>query len=227
MDFLEQLLGVDLDVTTRTLIAFVAVLVLILLVAWLFRRLSHGTARAARRGRIARLAILEAIPIDQRRRLVLLRRDNAEHLILIGGGSDLVIEQGIHRTPRHPGVRTGERIEPAARPPAPAHPAEPPPRPVPAARAAPPLPERRVAPPIPPAPAAPAAAPAAPAPAGGWEKAATERQLAEMAERLKAALREPQTADASPQAGAKREPAAASGQADEEPAVPAGTRRSE
>ena len=95
MEYLEQLLGTDLNVTMRTLIAFAIVLILILVVAWVFRRLSYGAVRRPRRGRVARLAVLEAIAIDQRRRLVLLRRDNTEHLVMIGGAGDVVIEQGI------------------------------------------------------------------------------------------------------------------------------------
>lgn len=39
-----------------------------------------------------RLQVLETAVIDTRRRLVLIRRDDVEHLILIGGPADLVIE---------------------------------------------------------------------------------------------------------------------------------------
>ena len=42
-----------------------------------------------------RLAILEVAPLDAKRRLVLVRRDGAEHLLLIGGESDLVVERAI------------------------------------------------------------------------------------------------------------------------------------
>src|SRR5262249_49192395 len=35
--------------------------------------------------------------IDSRRRLVLIRRDNVEHLLIIGGPSDVVVEQNIVR----------------------------------------------------------------------------------------------------------------------------------
>ena len=51
MEYLEQLLGTDLNVTMRTLIAFAIVLILILVVAWVFRRLSYGAVRRPRRGR--------------------------------------------------------------------------------------------------------------------------------------------------------------------------------
>jgi hypothetical protein len=37
--------------------------------------------------------------VDQRRRLILVARDDTEHLLLVGGGADLVIESAI-RPPR-------------------------------------------------------------------------------------------------------------------------------
>jgi hypothetical protein len=46
-----------------------------------------------RRGQ--RLGVSEYHELDKTRRLVLVRRDNTEHLILIGGPQDVVIEQGI------------------------------------------------------------------------------------------------------------------------------------
>ena len=42
-----------------------------------------------------RLGISEYHEIDKTRRLVLVRRDETEHLILIGGAQDLVVESGI------------------------------------------------------------------------------------------------------------------------------------
>ncbi len=42
-----------------------------------------------------RLEILEQANVDGRRRLVMIRRDNVEHLIMTGGPVDVVIETGI------------------------------------------------------------------------------------------------------------------------------------
>lgn len=47
------------------------------------------------RNRQPRLQVLDAAAIDARRRLVLVRRDNVEHLVMIGGPTDIVIESGI------------------------------------------------------------------------------------------------------------------------------------
>jgi hypothetical protein len=42
-----------------------------------------------------RLAVVEHANVDGRRRLVLVRRDNVEHLIMTGGPVDVLIESGI------------------------------------------------------------------------------------------------------------------------------------
>lgn len=47
------------------------------------------------RNRQPRLQVLDAAAVDARRRLVLVRRDDVEHLIMIGGPTDIVIESGI------------------------------------------------------------------------------------------------------------------------------------
>jgi hypothetical protein len=71
---------------------------LIALTAWLVRRfgaerLGTGTTR----GRQPRLAVIDAASVDGRRRLVLIRRDNVEHLMMIGGPTDVVVEANIVR----------------------------------------------------------------------------------------------------------------------------------
>jgi flagellar protein FliO/FliZ len=47
-----------------------------------------------------RLGLVESTAIDGRRRLLLIRRDNVEHLILTGGPVDMVVETGIAYAPR-------------------------------------------------------------------------------------------------------------------------------
>src|SRR4249919_3884104 len=95
---MDSLFGAEGSLIVRFVVAFVIVLALIGLTFWLIRR--FGTARvgaAAQRGRQPRLAVIDAAPVDGRRRLVLVRRDNVEHLLLIGGPSDFVVEQNIVR----------------------------------------------------------------------------------------------------------------------------------
>ena len=105
--------------------AFVAVLALIGLAAWLVRRFAGNRLGAnTSRGRMPRLAVIDAAAVDGRRRLVLVRRDNVEHLLMIGGPTDIVVEPNIVRAipgrdqmPPRPAVGTAEpqpRIVPLA-----------------------------------------------------------------------------------------------------------------
>ncbi len=100
---------------------FVAVLALIGVAAWLVRRFATSRLGAnTNRGRMPRLAVIDAAAVDGRRRLVLVRRDNVEHLLMIGGPTDIVVEPNIVRaTPgrealpqRPPGTELPPRIAP-------------------------------------------------------------------------------------------------------------------
>lgn len=51
-----------------------------------------------------RLAVVEQASVDGRRRLLLVRRDDVEHLIMTGGPVDVVIETGINPS-RAPAVQ--------------------------------------------------------------------------------------------------------------------------
>ncbi|WP_202617947.1 flagellar biosynthetic protein FliO [Aureimonas leprariae] len=97
---------------------------LLLLVVFLNRRMKRGGAIGAGRSRGPRLAVLDVAAVDQRRKLVLLRRDDVEHLVLIGGQNDLVVESGILRAPvsAHNGAEErvpAARVEPVATQPPP------------------------------------------------------------------------------------------------------------
>lgn len=68
----------------------------LILVLWLIR--GRGGPSPFLRGgknRQPRLQVLDAAAVDTRRRLVLVRRDDVEHLIMIGGPTDVVIESSI------------------------------------------------------------------------------------------------------------------------------------
>jgi len=91
----------------------VVVLGLLALAFWLVRRFGGGRlGSGAARGRQPRLAVIDQANVDGRRRLVLIRRDNIEHLLIIGGPSDVVVEQNIVR------AATASREGAAVRPPA-------------------------------------------------------------------------------------------------------------
>jgi flagellar protein FliO/FliZ len=80
----------------RFALALVFVLALIGMLAALARRAGFGfPAKAVKPGGGRRLSVIEVTPIDGRRRLVLVRRDNVEHLLLLSPTSELVVERNI------------------------------------------------------------------------------------------------------------------------------------
>ena len=83
MDFINQ--------NFMTIVAALIGLVVLIVALVLWRTFSPSVR--GRRGQ--RLGISEYHELDKMRRLVLVRRDNVEHLILIGGPQDVVIEAGI------------------------------------------------------------------------------------------------------------------------------------
>jgi flagellar protein FliO/FliZ len=78
-------------------LVFVLITGILVPVAW--RWFSIGPLKSAGpRGRQPRLAVIDTASVDVRRRLVLIKRDNVEHLLLIGGPTDIVVEANIART---------------------------------------------------------------------------------------------------------------------------------
>ena len=86
----------DLDTYVRFLLGLIFVLGLILALAWAARRMNliPGAIKLAKNGP-RRLAIVEISAVDAKRRLVLVRRDNVEHLLLLGPTNETVVESGI------------------------------------------------------------------------------------------------------------------------------------
>src|SRR5207237_2973785 len=93
----ESLFGSEMPLAARFFVAFLIVLALIGLTAWLVRRFGSSRLGTTARGRQPRLAVIDAATVDGRRRLVLIRRDNIEHLLMIGGPTDVVVEPNIVR----------------------------------------------------------------------------------------------------------------------------------
>jgi len=83
----------DLVDIVRFVLSFVVVIGLIGALAWLLRR--YGAGRISAAAGKGRLGVVEVTAIDARRRLVLIRRDRVEHLLLLGPTSETVIETGI------------------------------------------------------------------------------------------------------------------------------------
>lgn len=79
----------------RTVFALLFVLGLIGLLYFLARQYGAQRFGIGRAGPGGRLAIVEARALGARHRLVLVRRDQVEHLLLLGPDRDLVVESGI------------------------------------------------------------------------------------------------------------------------------------
>lgn len=94
----------DLGEYFRFFLALGFVLLLIAGLAALVRRSGLGgrLAMAPAAGAERRLALVEVRPLDAKRKLVLLRRDDREHLVLLGASGDLLIESDIPAPPASP-----------------------------------------------------------------------------------------------------------------------------
>ena len=97
-DMLEPIFGESGAVVAQFFIAVIALLILVGIVYWVFRRFGGVRFVGIGRRRIPRLAIIDALPVDSRHKLVLIRRDNVEHLVLIGGSANLIVEPSIIRS---------------------------------------------------------------------------------------------------------------------------------
>ncbi|MGL4813535.1 MAG: hypothetical protein ACRCXM_17330 [Beijerinckiaceae bacterium] len=94
-----KLFGDNVSAYVQYAVAFVTILILLLLLAYILRLVTRrrlgGTVP---RGRAPRLGVVEVFDLDNQRRLILLRRDNVEHLVMIGGPTDVVVESAFVRT---------------------------------------------------------------------------------------------------------------------------------
>lgn len=95
MQWLESIAGPQYVPAILWTLAALAALLVLLLVIRILRRLQSGTFVAGGRSRKTRLAVMDATAVDSHRRLILVRRDDVEHLLLIGGPTDVVVEQNI------------------------------------------------------------------------------------------------------------------------------------
>ena len=85
----------DFDLVGRLLLALLFVLALIGLFAWAARRFGLSGRLGPVAGRTRRLHVVEVAPLDAKTRLVLLRRDDVEHLVMLCPSAGVVIESGI------------------------------------------------------------------------------------------------------------------------------------
>ncbi len=116
----EDVLGETGGTIAQFGLALVAVIALIFIVAWLLRRLGLSKI-GGHHGDDVELEVVTSVHVDSKRKLVLVRHGRLEHLLLIGGGSDEVVERsmvgGIPLSARMQASKAQERQdEPTARP---------------------------------------------------------------------------------------------------------------
>ncbi|MDG4718282.1 MULTISPECIES: FliO/MopB family protein [Thalassospira] len=85
----------ELSAYYRFVAALLFVLGIIGIFALVARRIIPGARNINRRGAKRRLSVVEVVPVDTKRRLVLLRRDDTEHLVMLSPQGDTVIERNI------------------------------------------------------------------------------------------------------------------------------------
>lgn len=120
MQFLTSLFGGSGNTVITAVLALGIVLVLIVLGVWVLKVFFKASTTIGR-GRNRRLTVIDSVPLDSRRQLLIVRRDDVEHLILTGGPQDLVVETGIAvdksaRDIRRPPVARATEPTAAARP---------------------------------------------------------------------------------------------------------------
>ena len=83
MQFLTSLFGENGNTVITTVLALGIVLVLVVLGLWVLKVTMKSTSTLGR-GRARRLTIVDQLQVDARRQLLIVRRDDVEHLILSG-----------------------------------------------------------------------------------------------------------------------------------------------
>jgi flagellar protein FliO/FliZ len=83
----------EATVYLRFVLALILVLGLIMGLAWILKRVGFGAGGPMIRRR--RLRVVESANIDGRHRVVLVRRDDVEHLLLVGPNTSQVVERGL------------------------------------------------------------------------------------------------------------------------------------
>ncbi len=116
MQWLDQLPFADNRVVQMGFLAACGIAALVVL-AILYRLVfAHRLRVPGGRTRQPRLGLVDAFSLDGQRQLVLVRRDNVEHLVMIGGPNDVVVELQINRalTPARENNQASPLLAPGA-----------------------------------------------------------------------------------------------------------------
>lgn len=114
MQFMTSLFGGSAGTLLNAAFALGFVIVLIVLGLWLLKLLTRAGDRLGRSNE-KRLQVIDTATVDGKRKVMIIRRDNVEHVIMTGGPQDLVIESGIAVAAPQP-LRRPQAARPAAAP---------------------------------------------------------------------------------------------------------------
>ncbi|WP_019223522.1 flagellar biosynthetic protein FliO [Bartonella rattaustraliani] len=95
--WLSNQLGTSAANIIMSFVFFIITITAVAAIVLFLRRLNTGNFKFKRntKKRSSRLTLCETIVIDRTRRLILIRCDDKEHLLLIGGLTDVVVESNI------------------------------------------------------------------------------------------------------------------------------------
>ncbi len=85
----------ELPQILRLVLALAFVLALMGGLAYALKRLGLSTGISPANSAKRRLGIVESLPLDARHRAVILRRDDKEHLVILGPNGETVVETDI------------------------------------------------------------------------------------------------------------------------------------
>ncbi len=116
MQWLDQLPFADNRVVQIGFLAACGIAALILLAILYRLAFAHRLRVPGGRTRQPRLGLVDAFSLDGQRQLVLVRRDNVEHLVMIGGPNDVLVESQINRalTPARENNQASPLLAPSA-----------------------------------------------------------------------------------------------------------------
>lgn len=116
MQFLATLFGGNESSLLNAAFALGIVLALVLLALWAVKFVL-GVSNGAKLGRGRRLALVETMQIDARHKVSIIRRDDTEYVVMLGGNQNVLLEAGIpvdRNSPRRPAARPAPGDHPAS-----------------------------------------------------------------------------------------------------------------
>ena len=91
-------IAADLPDFIRVIIALSLVIGLMGALAFVLKKMGLATDTLVKTGDKQRLKIIESLPLDARRRLIIVQCDDKEHLIVLGNNTETIVDKNISPT---------------------------------------------------------------------------------------------------------------------------------